>query len=108
MNAIKMKDGNILIRHHHDITSFVLAGIGKRGWPAIESQHPRGPTTQAILINPLGHDNFDDFGKKALTPNRGSYVARIKMPRLWRGLFGYRGADPSLYAFLTRLLGSIR
>ncbi|NDI84384.1 hypothetical protein [Undibacterium crateris] len=66
MNPLSMKDGNILIQYKHDIASLVLSDIADQNWAEIDKQYLRALATSEVLITPLGHNTFDDFGKKAL------------------------------------------
>jgi hypothetical protein len=61
-----MKDGNILVQYNHDVANLVLFDIIEQHWTEIEKQHQRALATYEVLITPLGHNVFDDFGKKAL------------------------------------------
>jgi len=66
MNPMNMKDGNILVQYNHDVASLVLSDIAEEHRGEIEEQHQRALATSEVLITPLGHNIFDDFGKKAL------------------------------------------
>ncbi len=66
MNPMGMKDGNILIQYNHDVASLVLSDVVEQNWAEIDKQHQRAIATAEVLISPLGHNVFDDFGKKAL------------------------------------------
>jgi len=66
MKPLSMKDGNILIQYNHDVASLVLSDIAEEHWIEIDKQHQRALATSEVLITPLGHNTFDDFGKKAL------------------------------------------
>lgn len=66
MNPLNMKDGNILVQYNHDVASLVLSDIADEHWAEIDKQHQRALATSEVLITPLGHNTFDDFGKKAL------------------------------------------
>jgi hypothetical protein len=66
MNPMPMKDGNILIQYNHDVASLVLSDVAQQHWAQIDQQHQRALATSEVLISPLGHNVFDDFGKQAL------------------------------------------
>ena len=66
MNPMNMKDGNILIQYNHDVASLVLSDVVEQNWAEIDKQHQRAIATSEVLISSLGHNVFDDFGKKAL------------------------------------------
>lgn len=66
MNPLSMKDGNILVQYNHDVASLVLSDIANDNFAEIDRQHQRALATSEVLISPLGHNIFDDFGKKAL------------------------------------------
>jgi hypothetical protein len=66
MNPMNMKDGNILIQYNHDVASLVLSDVAEQNWSEIDRQHQQAIATSEVLITPLGHNVFDDFGKKAL------------------------------------------
>ena len=63
---MNMKDGNILVQYNHDVASLVLADVVEQNWDEINREHQRALATDEVLITPLGHNTFDDFGKKAL------------------------------------------
>ena len=66
MNPMNMKDGNILIQYNHDVASLVLSDVVEQNWTEIDKLHQRAIATSEVLISSLGHNVFDDFGKKAL------------------------------------------
>lgn len=66
MSPMNMKDGNILIQYNHDVANLVLADVVEQNWLEIDMQHQRAIATSEVLITPLGHNVFDDVGKKAL------------------------------------------
>ncbi len=66
MNPMNMKDGNILVQYSHDVANLVLSETLDKHWAEIDRQHQRAIATHEVLITPLGHNTFDDFGKKAL------------------------------------------
>jgi hypothetical protein len=66
MNPMNMKDGNIVIQYSHDVANLVLSDVAEQNWPEIDKQHQRAIATSEVLISALGHNVFDDFGKKAL------------------------------------------
>jgi hypothetical protein len=66
MNPLNMKDGNVLVQYNHDVATVVLSEITEANWQAIEDNHQRALATHEVLITPLGHNVFDQFGKKAL------------------------------------------
>jgi hypothetical protein len=66
MNPMSMKDGNILVQYNHDVANMALSDIVEQHWSEIDQQHQRALATYEVLITPLGHNVFDDFGKKAL------------------------------------------
>ncbi|WP_462391270.1 hypothetical protein, partial [Acidovorax sp. Q11] len=65
-NPMNMKDGNVLVQYNHDVASVLLADVAEQNWSEIDKQHQRALATHEVLITPLGHNIFDDFGKKAL------------------------------------------
>lgn len=65
-NPMNMKDGNVLVQYNNDVASVVLADVVEQNWSEIDKQHQRALATHEVLITPLGHNIFDDFGKKAL------------------------------------------
>ena len=66
MHPLTMKDGNILVKYNHDTTNVVLDEIANENWAEIEKHHQQALATDEVIITPLGHNVFDDFGKKAL------------------------------------------
>ncbi|UZE24723.1 hypothetical protein LOY67_04720 [Pseudomonas sp. B21-056] len=66
MHPLAMKDGNILVRYNHDVLNVVLSEVTTANWQEIEQQHQRAIATDEVLITPLGHNRFDEFGMKAL------------------------------------------
>ena len=66
MHPLTMKDGNILVKYNHDATNVVLDEIANENWAEIEKHHQQALATDEVIITPLGHNVFDDFGKKAL------------------------------------------
>jgi hypothetical protein len=66
MNPTPMKDGNILVQYNHPAVNVVLDHVARENWDEIERNHQRALATSEVLITPLGHNVFDDFGKKAL------------------------------------------
>lgn len=66
MHPRYMKDGNILVQYKHDVASLVLSDIADEHWAEIDQRHQGALATSEVLITPLGHNKFDDFGKKAL------------------------------------------
>jgi len=40
--------------------------VATANWSEINRQHQRALATHEVLITPLGHNKFDDFGIKAL------------------------------------------
>lgn len=66
MHPLNMDDGNILVRYNHDLATVVLNEVAVSNWSEIDAEHQRALATDEVLITPLGHNTFDDFGKKAL------------------------------------------
>lgn len=66
MNPQNMKDGNLLVTYNHDAANVVLSDVVAANWLEIDKQHQNALATYEVLITPLGHNVFDDFGKKAL------------------------------------------
>jgi hypothetical protein len=66
MHPLNMKDGNILVRYNHDVANVVLNSVVAENWQEIKEQHQRALATDEVLITPLGHNKFDEFGMKAL------------------------------------------
>ena len=66
MNPMNMKDGNVLVQYNHDVATVVLSEVTEANWQAIEDNHQRAIATYEVLITPLGHNVFDQLGKKAL------------------------------------------
>ena len=66
MNPMNMKDGNVLVRYNHDALNVVLSVVAAANWQEIERNHQSAIATDEVLITPLGHNKFDEFGMKAL------------------------------------------
>jgi hypothetical protein len=66
MNPMPMKDGNILIQYSHDIVTLVLKDVSESRFAEIDREYRRAIVDQEVMITPLGQNEFDDFGKKAL------------------------------------------
>jgi hypothetical protein len=66
MNPMPMKDGNILVQYNHPAVNVVLSDVVTEHWSEIDKNHQRALATSEVLITPLGHNVFDEFGKKAL------------------------------------------
>jgi len=66
MHPMNMKDGNILVRYNHDALNIVLHEVAAANWHEIEQKHQGALATDEVLITPLGHNKFDEFGMKAL------------------------------------------
>ncbi len=66
MHPLNMDDGNILVRYNHDILNVVLSDFAAEHFSEIDRNHQRALATDEVLITPLGHNVFDEFGKKAL------------------------------------------
>ena len=66
MNPTNMDDGNILVRYNHPALNIVLSDFAQAHWAEIDANHQRALAKDEVLITPLGHNVFDDFGKKAL------------------------------------------
>ncbi|MFM2398350.1 MAG: hypothetical protein RL341_507 [Pseudomonadota bacterium] len=66
MHPLNMDDGNILVRYNHDVVNVVLSEVVEANWQQIEREHQRALATDEVLITPLGHNKFDEFGMKAL------------------------------------------
>jgi hypothetical protein len=66
MNPVLMKDGNITVQYNQPALNVVLAEVAQAHWPEIDRNHQDALATSEVLITPMGHNKFDDFGKKAL------------------------------------------
>jgi hypothetical protein len=66
MNPVAMKDGNITVQYNHPAMNVVFERVAKENWSEIERNHQDALATHEVLITPLGQNQFDDFGKKAL------------------------------------------
>jgi hypothetical protein len=66
MNPRTMDDGNIIVQYNHPAINVVLSEIVDNHWAEIDRNHQHALATHEVLITPLGHNVFDDFGKKAL------------------------------------------
>ena len=66
MQPKPMKDGNILVTYNHPAANVVLSDIAEQHWHEIQKNHLKALATSEVLITPLGPNQFDDFGKKAL------------------------------------------
>ena len=66
MNPMNMDDGNVLVRYNHPAVNVVLKDIAEKNWLEIDQRHQDALATDEVLITQLGHNRFDDFGKKAL------------------------------------------
>lgn len=66
MNPTPMDDGNILIAYNHPAFNVVLDDVTVANWPTIQANHQRALAAHEVLITPLGQNQFDDFGIKAL------------------------------------------
>ena len=66
MNPMPMDDGNILVGYNHDMASIVLEDHAQMHWKVINANYQRAIATDEVLITPLGPNQFDDLGKKAL------------------------------------------
>lgn len=66
MNPVPMDDGNVLVRYNHPAVNVVLCDVAKAYWPEIDRRHQQALARDEVLITPLGHNRFDDIGKKAL------------------------------------------
>jgi len=66
MNPRDMDDGNIIVQYNHPAINVVLSEITDNHWAEIDRNHQHALATHEVLITPLGHNVFDDFGKKAL------------------------------------------
>ncbi len=66
MQPTNMKDGNILVRYNHDALNLVLQEVATANWQEIEQKHQGALATDEVLITPLGHNKFDEYGMKAL------------------------------------------
>ena len=64
MNPRPMDDGNILVRYNHPAVNVVLSATAARHWVEIERHHQDALATHEVLITPLGHNVFDDLGKR--------------------------------------------
>ncbi len=61
-----MDDGNILAQYKLPAVNVVLGAFAAEHWAEIDRNHQKALATSEMLITPLGHNVFDDFGKKAL------------------------------------------
>ncbi len=66
MKPLPMKDGNFLVHYNHDVASVVLEEVIQEHWDEIQQKHLQALATHEVLITPLGHNVFDDLGKKVL------------------------------------------
>ncbi|MDD2272170.1 MAG: hypothetical protein PHP95_10855 [Desulfuromonadaceae bacterium] len=66
MNPLDMDDGGILVRYNHPAVNVVLNEVVQENWSEIDRRYLEALATDEVLITPLGHNVFDDFGKKAL------------------------------------------
>ncbi len=66
MNPVNMDDGNIVVQYNHPALNIVLNDFTQNHWAEINLNHQKALSTSEVLITPLGHNVFDDFGKKAL------------------------------------------
>ena len=66
MNPMTMNDGNVLVRYNHPAVNLVLTDIAQQHWAEIDRRHQDALATDEVLITPLGPNQFDDSGKKAL------------------------------------------
>jgi len=66
MNPLRMDDGNVLVQYNHPAVNVVLRDVVERHWAEIDERHQDALATHEVLITPLGRNQFDDFGKKAL------------------------------------------
>lgn len=66
MNPLRMDDGNVLVQYNHPAVNVVLQDVVERHWEEIDERHQDALATHEVLITPLGPNQFDDFGKKAL------------------------------------------
>lgn len=58
---------DIPLRHHDATATRPLFNVTATvHWADIDRNHQRAVATDEVLISPLGHNVFDDFGKKAL------------------------------------------
>ena len=61
-----MDDGNIMVMYRNNVANVVLQSVAEKHWQEIDANHQRALATSEVMINPLGENVFDDFGKKAL------------------------------------------
>ncbi|GAA0552629.1 hypothetical protein GCM10009098_20420 [Rheinheimera aquimaris] len=66
MNPRDMDDGNILVGYKNNVANIVVNDFAMEHWNEIDLNHQRALATHEVLITPLGHNVFNDFGKKAL------------------------------------------
>ena len=66
MKPMNMQDSNILIQYDHHVASLVQSDVVEQNYAEIDKQHQRAIATSEVLISPVGHKVFDEFGKKAL------------------------------------------
>ena len=66
MDPRQMDDGNILVFYNHPAFNIALDDCARNNWEEIDMNHLRGLCTHEVLITPLGHNVFDEVGKKAL------------------------------------------
>jgi hypothetical protein len=66
MHPLNMDDGNIVVRYNHDVLTVVLQDVVSRYWSEIERAHQRALAADEVLITPMGPNEFDAFGMKAL------------------------------------------
>lgn len=66
MHPMNMQDGNVLVRYNHDAINVVLNEVVDAHWQEIKQKHQSALATDEVLITPLGHNTFDEFGIKAL------------------------------------------
>ena len=66
MQPKPMNDGNILITYNHPVANVVLCDVVEQHWSEIQANYLNALATSEVLMTPLGPNQFDDFGKKAL------------------------------------------
>jgi hypothetical protein len=86
MNPRPMKDGNIAIQYNHPAINVVISEFAKARWSEIDRHHLDALAAHEVLITPLGHNKFDDFGKMALYGRCFMFMdaQRLKIIRLIR------------------------
>lgn len=66
IEPVMLDNGDVLVRYYHDAINLILHETGEAWADQIEQHHLDALTPDEVLVTPLGPNQFDEFGKRAL------------------------------------------